>query len=448
MNRTRSVCVLAAGLLFFLAAARGQSPFAGPDEVRSVSGQFVVSSTPPSSPFFYHRPSVAAKADFLQLEPSVLAISAERFKSALWRFIGLPADSTWSGKIFLALHPARSTNEPVVIATEPFLQNWNYRLELPDIITRTRYARAFSAVLLMELANRNVPVNARPAGIPPWLADGLARQVVAADATQVIFSAPTRLVDGLAETRVNLNQRGIDPLAASRRILQNAPALTFEQLSWPDDRQENGADGGVYLASTQLLVNELLALKNGPQKLRNLIAQLPRRENWQTAFFSAFRDDFRSPLDVEKWWSLQVVAFAAHDPGPLWTIEVSRLKLDAVLSVPVDLRSASNDLPSHVSISLQAAVRNFEPPLQTQILETKLRDLNLVQFRLAAPLAPLGDGYRTVLAEYLGAQKRHSSARRRRGDAEKLIRQLNVLDQRRQELETRLAREALPVPTR
>ena len=36
------------------------------------------------------------------------------------------------------------------------------------------------------------------------------------------------------------------------------PALTFEELSWPTDAQVSGADGGVYRASAQLFVNDLL----------------------------------------------------------------------------------------------------------------------------------------------------------------------------------------------
>ena len=48
-------------------------------------------------------------------------------------------------------------------------------------------------------------------------------------------------------------------LAAARRVLQDRPALTFDQLSWPDDAQLSGDDGGVYRASAQLFVNALLS---------------------------------------------------------------------------------------------------------------------------------------------------------------------------------------------
>jgi hypothetical protein len=461
MNRWRRACALAAGLLFPLVTACGASPYNGLNQARSASGQFIVTFTQNTS-WLYHRPEVGLSTNksYLSLEPSLLAISAERFKTALWRTIGLPADTPWSGKIFIALHAAVSTNENVVIATDPFIQYWNYRLEMPDLINRTRYARALSAVLLMELANRQTPVTRSPAIIPPWLADGLARQIEEADTTQVILSAPARKVNalavtqsgpseipnGLALTRVNLDRHGIDPLAASREVLQNHAALTFNQLCWPDNAQEDGADGGVYLASAQLFVCDLLQLPGGPGKVRNLLERLPQCNNWQTAFFAAFRADFESPLAVEKWWSLRVVSFAARDPGPLWTLAVSRQKLDDALSVPVDVRYASNALPRHAEISLQAAIRSFAPPHQTAILETKLRDLNLIQLRLAAQVAPIGNAYRVALADFLADWKAHTWARHRRSAAQQFIYRLDTLDQRRQELETRLERQKLPGP--
>ena len=114
-----------------------------------------------------------------------------------------------------------------------------------------------------------------------------------AEAAQVILSAPHKIVNGIPQSRVcDEKRRGMDPLAAARRVLQNSPALTFEQLSWPTGAQMNGDDGGVYLASAQLFVSGLLALKNGPAKVRALLARLPACENWQAAFFAAFREDF------------------------------------------------------------------------------------------------------------------------------------------------------------
>jgi hypothetical protein len=441
MNRLRPVCALVAGLLSLLAAARSESLPPSPDVAQSVSGQFSVSFEPDHNPYF-RLLNAGTNTDLLRLEPALLAVSAERFKAALGREIGLAANTPWSGKIFLALHPARSLDEPVNLVAQPFLHNWNYRLELPDLVTRNRCARAFSAVMLLEIANRSAPAGGHSAALPEWLVSGLARQILAAEDAAVILAAPGKLIDDLAQTRVNEQRRGIDPLAAARRVLQNFPALTFEQLSWPTAAQVNGDDGGGYQASAQLFVSELLALKDGPAKVRALLAQLPAHENWQAAFLAAFPENFQRPLDVEKWWSLRVVAFATRAPGPLWITAVSRGKLDAALAVPVNIRYSPNALPSYAEISLQSVIRNFETERQVQILQTRLRDLELIQVRLTPSLAGLADAYCKVLSDYLHARKKFYFLRRP-GPA-KTISRLDALDARRREVESKLRTSVLP----
>jgi hypothetical protein len=217
-------------------------------------------------------------------------------------------------------------------------------------------------------------------------------------------------VNGLSESRTIATERGIDPLAYARRVLRDQPALTFEQLCWPTDAQVSGTDGGVYRASAQLFVNELLKLKNGPAQLRAMLPLSSRYYNWQTAFQDAFRADFAQPLDVEKWWELQVINFAAHSPGPAWTPAVSREKLDQILSVAVDFRTASNALPTHAEVSLQAVIRNFDSTRQMAILQIKMRDFELAQFRMARPLAALTAEYRDALADYLGERRETAPA--------------------------------------
>jgi hypothetical protein len=439
MNRPRPVCALVVGLMTFLAAARGQSPLL-PPQTSSASGQFIVSLTPASQPYF-RRADAGTNTEFIRLEPSLLAVSAERFKLALWRQIGLAPNTPWHGKIFLALHEARSTDETVFIAAEPFLRNWNYRLELPNLVARNRCARALSSVLLLEIANRHTPVGDASAVIPDWLVDGLAREILQSAETGVILSAPAKALNTIPQTRLDEKRHGLDPLAGVRSVLQKFPALTFQQLSWPTGAQMNGDDGGVYLASAQLFVHDLLALENGPARVRTLLAELSAHANWQSAFLAAFHENFRRPLDVEKWWALRVVAFAARAPGPQWTPTVSCDRLNAVLAVPVNIRYTSNSLPEYAEISLQTAMKNFSSDQQMDILQTRLRDLQLVQFRLTPALAPVADGYRQVLADYLSGRKKSRSFRQ--PDAAAAIRQLDVLDARRRDDEAKIKSAAL-----
>jgi len=402
-NGLTVVSLLIGGAPFWPVLAGGQpAPPAG-NSVQSASGQFVVTGPAQSSPLA-RLPGVAANTNLVRLEPAVLSVSAERIKIALRRQLDIEPNAPWQGKIFVVLYPAQSLDEPVTITSQPFLNRWNYRVQLPDVLPQARFLRAMTGALLLELANRNA-TRARAAEIPAWLTDGLAQQLAAEALPEIILSAPGKLINGLPQNRLVVTHRGWDPLADARRVLRDRATLTFDQLSWPTDIQLNGGDDGVYRASAQLFVSELLQLKNGPACLRAMLAALPGCYNWQTAFQSAFRENFPRPLDVEKWWALQIVSFVAHGPGPRWTPAVSREKLDEILSVPVEVWTASNTLPARMEVSLQAIIRNFEPSRQTAILQIKLRDLELAQLRMAAPLARLTDDYRLAVASYLGENK-------------------------------------------
>jgi hypothetical protein len=416
--RFNGFTILVCALLFPLPAPAQFSP-AETGSAHSTSGQFIVTGGHQASPLGRLH-AIAANTNLVQLEPSLLAVSAERLKESLRRQLGISPSASWSGQIFLALHPAQSPDEEVTIISTRFVGGWNYRVELPDIMSRTRLARALTGVLLLEFANRNA--QSRSAEIPAWLIDGLSQQLSAAGSPENILSPPDEIVNGveftqidrLADTRQNLyywtheGTRGngvIDPLADARQVLKNSNALTFEQLSWPDDGQVSGADGGVYRASAKLFVSSLLALQDGPACLRAMLQNLPSFYNWQTAFQNAFSKNFSTPLDVEKWWALQVVNFCARDPGAQWTPAVSRDKLDEILSVPVQMRPTADALPVYGEVSLQTAIRNFDPAQQAAILQIKLRDLQIAQFRMAPPLAVLADAYRRVIAGHFGQDR-------------------------------------------
>ena len=432
--------------------ARAQTSLPDTSSARSVSGQFIVTGVPsrPVGSRLAAMPEIATNTDFVRLEPALLAVSAERIKVLLGRELnpelrGLDLPPPPPGKIFLALHPAQSTDEGVTIVSRCSPGGWDYQVRLPDVLSRTRYLRAMAGVLLLEIANRDA--RARSAEIPAWLTDGLSQELLATAWQEIILSSPNKMVNGLPVSRTVKTTRGMDSLAGARRVLRDHAVLTFEQLSWPTDAQLSGADGGAYRASAQLFVNELLALKNGPAHLRAMLETLPKFYNWQMAFQTAFRENFPRPLDVEKWWAVQVVSFVARDPGPAWTPAVSRNKLDEILSVPVEMRTASNALPAHAEVSLQAVVRNFDRARQVAILQTKLRALELAQLRMAPPFAVLTDEYRRALADYLEPAKRVSPVLRlgkhppvisSRPPVTDTLRKLDALDARRRAIESAL----------
>ena len=366
---------------------------------RSVSGQFVVMASPQVS-LLAGDPLFLTNADYVRLDPPLLAVSAERIKKSVYQQFDIDTIKPWRGQIFLGIHAARSPDEEVTIVSSRFDNNWSYRVELPDVVSRERLTRALVGVTLLEFANRRS--NDRLAEVPAWLTDGLAEQLLAVNSTAFILSAPSTVEHNVTVRRIEASQRGWDALVEAHHVLQNNTALTFEQMSWPTEDQLSGSDGGVYRASAQLLLNELCALKNGPVRVRSMLETLPDFYNWQIAFRHAFAADFPQPVDVEKWWAVRTVVFAALDIGPMWTPIASRQKLDEILSVPVEYRAESNNLPSHAEVSLQMVIRNFPADRRVEVLRAKAYDLQLAELRMSAQFVGLTERYRQTLAQYLG----------------------------------------------
>ncbi|HEU5397316.1 MAG TPA: hypothetical protein VFV81_09115 [Verrucomicrobiae bacterium] len=417
--------------------ARGQFSLPEDRMVHSVSGQFLaVAPEPPSR--FTRLPQVLTNNDYVRLDAALLTVSAERVKESLRH--ELHDDSAWCGRIYLVVRPARSLDDDVMIVSKKVGNVWSYQMQLPDVITQSRFLRALTGTLLMETANRANPSTRSPE-IPDWLIDGLARDLAAQDVNGLTLSPPEKVLHGMPLTRTDAARRGLDPLQHTRAVLRNTPALTFQQLSWPNEAQLRGNDDGVYVASAQLFVHQLQELKDGDEKLREMIRLLPQYYNWQTAFEKAFAQNFKNALAVEKWWALQMVSFAAQQPGTLWTVPVSREKLDEILQVPVAVRASSNALPARAEISLQVLVRNFAPDQQAAILQTKLRDLEWAQLRLATPIAQLGGAYRAAIADYLGEGKpgffsrfnRHPKPPRKSTAAD-MLKRLDALDAQRRKV--------------
>ncbi|HEY1789975.1 MAG TPA: hypothetical protein VGJ73_17650 [Verrucomicrobiae bacterium] len=391
--------VVCLSILLWPRAALADASIPGMITANSVSGQFVVVGSPTTSPLA-GLPEIATNQEFVRLDPAFLAVSAERVKNSLLHAMGIESDVMQGGAIYLTLQPARALDENVEVFPESFAGHLVYHVVLPDLLPRERLARALTSVFLMDYANRNGGQNT--AAVPAWLVEGLSQEILADTFQEVILSVPDQMVNRIPLDRVSFAKRGVDPLESVRSVLQTYSTLTFQQLSWPTDLQLSGEDDGVYCASAHLFVDELLNLRDGPAKLRATLDALPRYYNWQTAFLTAFHQSFSTPLAVEKWWALQTVIFTAHSPGPEWTPAISRERLDEILSVAADFRAASNSLPVRAEISLQDVIKNFNSAVQLQILNLKLHDLEVAQFRMSPSLAVLAAEYRNTLAGFLG----------------------------------------------
>ena len=431
-------CLLALGLLAALSrAADGEPPRRETAPLSSMSGQFLVRGLPPGSRSFAP-PGLGTNQSFVELTPTLLTISSERIKQALARELG--GDSSWRGRIHLALKPAQSGDDPVTIVSERFSSGWAYRIELPQFVERQRFVRAFVQVLLAESANRQA--GERPAEVPAWLTEGLTQHLLSSSEIQIILPPPRLNVRGVEINPTMIEPRRYDPLQAARLSLREHPPLTLEELSWPAEEKLTGDAGEAYRRSAQLFVTELLRLKNGRECMRAMLGELAGCFNWQTAFFRAFRAHFASQLELEKWWSLQLVHFTGRDLYQLWTVAESARKLDQIVRTTVEVRRAANELPASADVTLQAIIREWDTLRQTPVLQSKVRDLELARLRIAPEFGELVEEYRRVLAGYLQRREKEILVlpvskpfqRTLKPLVRETIRQLDLLDARRESL--------------
>jgi len=400
-----------AGTLALLNVANAQWP-PNTKVIGSDSGQFFVSAHGALSP---HSLDLATRSGLLTLEPELLAVSCERIKHELLHELNMR--DQWQGKIFVLLHPARTAEDPVTVYPERLGGNWDCRIDLPDALDRNQLVKAVVQACLLEIANRRAAD--RSVEIPEWLQRGMTRQLMGASEIKLILPPPVTHENGLTVTRTTVDfsdtphskdntTRKLNPLAEAVEILHTNEPLTFDDLSWPTEEQLDGYGADVYSSSAQLFVNQLLHLKNGPDCLRKMLAELPDYLNWQLAFLDAFHGTFDQPLDVEKWWALELADFSGRDLLHLLTRQESSKELDAVFQFPIEVQIGPAP-PMRTDITFQTIIRGWSRPRQLQMVKSKIWELEVLRLRISPDFIPLLDQYRQVLQQYY--QKRSASTR-------------------------------------
>ncbi|PYJ07777.1 MAG: hypothetical protein DME25_02995 [Verrucomicrobia bacterium] len=418
-----------------LAAAQFQFPAPEGDAARSRSGQFIIYGANIPG-LFAPALDLGTNVNLIRLQPALLTVSCERIKEMLWHELG--ATAPWRGKIYITVFAAQTADDTITVTAGRFKDGWQYRLDLPDVIERTRLVRVLVQALLLELANRNA--GERSAEIPLWLSEGLTRQLLASSVPELVVRPPRGTVNGLNLSAALVNARKDNPLEKAHEQLRANPPLTFEELSWPTAEALVGEAAESYRSSAQLFVSELLRLKQGRACLRGMLAELPQHYNWQFAFLHAFRAYFPRQLEVEKWWALQLVHFTGRDLGQTWPLWESWQKLDQTLHAAVQVRPGTNDLPLHAAAPLQTIIREWDAARQTVAVQEKARELEWLRLRVAPELVGLVDEYRRTLEKYLQDREKTNSklARRRavtqRRPTEEALKRLDALDAQREAL--------------
>ena len=397
---------------------------------RSVSGQFLV-HVAPGTQYSFAPSNFETNAGFIRLDPTLVPVSCERIKQILWR--ELEAKPPYSGKVFVTIYPSRGAEQPIAINAEPFSDGWQYSVILPNLIERVRYVRTIVQVVLVEMANRGGVTHA--AEVPLWLVEGLTQELLASREIQIILPPPNTPANNIRLTYTPLDARRANPLEKAHQVLTRLTPLSFQQMSWPADEQLVNAGGERFSCSAQLFVHQLLEFTDGGSCLRSMLSELSRHYNWQLAFLTAFHSHFGRPLDVEKWWALEVAHFTGRDLTEAWSMEEGWQKLQDAIHPAVQIRTGTNELPLEAQVSLQSVIREWPANRQPPALQAKLRELESLRLRLTKDLAPLVDEYRQVISAYL-ENRQHTGffLFRKQPSAQEAaplaIRQLDTLDAR------------------
>src|SRR5204863_8829587 len=127
----KSLAILLGSLI--ASAVLAALPDGGVRTVSSSSGQFVVRGPAIAQP---STNSGSADPTLIELDPNILAVTCERIKQALLRELTL-AD-VWRGRIYLQINSTLSTNQPPIIFAKPYLDGWQYQVELARSIQKPK----------------------------------------------------------------------------------------------------------------------------------------------------------------------------------------------------------------------------------------------------------------------------------------------------------------------
>jgi hypothetical protein len=403
-----------------------------PAKVDSRSGQFVVRGPRPGELRYLPTDPVSGH-NYLRLDASLAAVSAERIKESLLALLGFTdrwqaistSGAPSAGRINLLIRPG--VNSRIVVVPMRMRAGWDYSIELPSELEGTRFVEAIVQVLLLELANQNS--GGESIELPRWFNDGLVLQLARTSLRNITLE-PNTFADQV--------QISIDPLAGMRERLRNFPALNFEELSWPANL--TGARAAMFPDCAQLFVNELLQLPDGPACFREMILQLPKHRNWQFAFLGGFKSHFQQLIDVEKWWALRLASFTGRNPASIWSMEESWRAFESALNISARMHVAANLLPRQSDLTLQRVVFEWDYARQKITLQNVINELRALHTHSAPEVIQIVDEYRAALEMYL--QKRDSVGRPSLKKGEPPSTVLVVKNSARQQLD-RLDRERL-----
>ena len=421
--------------------------------VESRSGQILVRwldqfRVPP----FLRQDEIAA--DIIVLSPELLTVSAERIKEGVVQQLG--TTDRWSvkgDKIQITFASGKSNPNRFHIDSHRFTNGWRYQVKISPKIRRQVWLRGCVGLFLLEMANRMA--TERSAEVPVWLIDGIATELSQTALVDLSPSFTDQIQVGGTNPslgRIIPTQRRQDPILATRAFLgQNVP-VSVAELFFPSNDHLNGNKATLYRRSAHFFFRQLANLPAGKASLQQFIASLSSYLNWQQAFFPSFQEQFTTMLEVEKWWSVALTDLTQLTPVSSWSPAESLSYLDRILKPAALVGQERDQLAQRRNFTLQQVIAQWDIADQRPTLVQIQSRLRVLSIYAAPSLRPVIQGYQKALNDYLERRGSVGFDPSRRGQArlrsERVVsdtqKELNKLDQQRQQLRGSTANSASP----
>ena len=353
-----------------------------------------------------------------QLTPALITVSSERIKAVLLRSLRL--EDRFIGSIVIRILPVDARRLPARIQATQYADGWRYTVELQEKVHWTVLVRTIVEALLLEIANRGNGNQLNP--IPLWLSEGVTTLLIGESSRELVPQLNREFKDP---------GRSMDPLVTIATKTAGRSPLGFEALAMPSEAMLTDTNQfQLFQGSSALLVHHLRSLTGGPGSLGSLVLSLNQALNWQTALLKTYEADFRSLLEVEKWWAVQSTAFYVRSASRNITVDTLDRQLQSIVQETVEVARSTNSPIGRRVLRLSETLEQWPYAAQAPVIERKmiqLRNLSMLSPRDPSPELEQRFSRMRRLVEILQPYQRERSNPgnlSRRGDVDPRIRVL------------------------
>ncbi len=351
---------LVAGIAFTESRDTGLADI--PVRIVSASKQFIIESNDPEL-------------------SSTIAISAERLKAALLEKLQL-ADG-WRSPVLISVFPRKEVESGNPITMTPYASGGELwfvlRAQTPPPLNRGMFFRGITQVLCAELINR--PLRSVQTGetltvAPLWLSEGLWQSV--------------------ADQAIQLSVREVN-LVLLQRATAAGRGWSWAQLTATTQFPSDPVAAQLFGAQSQVLVESLLALPDGLQKMQKFVAALASGGHWQNAFSAAYTRDFPDETSREKWWALRLQVRAHQRTVQTLSAWETERQIEVILPTSVSLTDPNTGAKTERALPISELGGSWALPGLEEQIDHKITSLGALYVMSHATFRPAIIAYSEAL---------------------------------------------------